>query len=201
MATILVPLPRLVLSTRRPFFCRGEGAINEAFFDLDRAEGLQVADQSPQCTREPSAESDGGRSDRRIPLSQVFPASTGAQDPQDAVKHLARGSQGRPRPSGRRIGTGISGLRNVHCASVRSMPRSEHDSSSSSTLAAEAAFSDLSELDTLAHKAMSSPHIPTSKLECWPGHEYAQHGHTSRYPPARSIHAAPFSPGQSAWAR
>jgi hypothetical protein len=42
---ILVPLPRFVLPTARPLFCRNEGPVDESFADVDLAAFVKVLDQ------------------------------------------------------------------------------------------------------------------------------------------------------------
>ncbi len=58
--------------------------------------------------------------ERGVSVGKVRPGCTGPQYPQDAVNDGAGLFHGRPRPSDRVLGFGISGSRVFHCSSVKS---------------------------------------------------------------------------------
>jgi hypothetical protein len=86
MAMILVPLPRFVLPTARPLFCRREGPIYERFPNIDLASFLQIFGQLlghpfentlPYLLMEPPV----ACLVWWIPLRQIFPGGASAQYP------------------------------------------------------------------------------------------------------------------------
>ena len=86
---IFVPLPRLV-SDEAPFFCPGEGGVDESLLQLQLPSGLQLFRQATQdafqlALPHPLLEATMASLVRRIARWQVVPRRARAQDPQDAV--------------------------------------------------------------------------------------------------------------------
>ena len=95
MAMILVPLPRLVLPTWRPFFGAGKGAIDERLAEIQPAAGVEIGGERLEHAPErpvadPALKAAMTRLIRRIAIRQVLPGRAGAKDPEDAVQHVAR---------------------------------------------------------------------------------------------------------------
>jgi hypothetical protein len=91
--------------SQSPFFCPGEGGIDEGFGQIDfpavseiRGESFEQAIEA--ATALPELKSTVTRLIRRVARRQVGPGRAGAQDPEHAVEHRARIGPGPPAPVG-----------------------------------------------------------------------------------------------------
>jgi hypothetical protein len=95
MAMILVPLPRLVFPTWSPFFGAGKRAVDERLAEIQAAPGVEIRreclEEAPErAGADPALKAAMTCLIRRIALWQVLPGRARAEDPEDAVQHIAR---------------------------------------------------------------------------------------------------------------
>src|SRR6476660_213273 len=87
-----VPLPRLVFPTLDPLFRHHEGAVDEAFREINPSRFFQVPrqafqDLSHHAGLDPAGKSSETGASGRKAVRQIRPGSAGTQDPENAVEY------------------------------------------------------------------------------------------------------------------
>ena len=92
---ILVPLPRLVFPTKRPFFGRNKCPVHKTFFEVQPARLFEMRGQGQQypfydSRADPILEASVPGLVRSVSRWQVLPGRACAQNPKHSIEHLAR---------------------------------------------------------------------------------------------------------------